>query len=225
MRTRAAALKLLVPAMTLALVAAACGSKSSSKTTEAPPTTAATTEAPATTTAGTEAPATTAGGADGNTLPAACDAAATNLDEVHGAGASKYIADVLCAETKPLKAAGDPVVIGVQNPEGDPNGSFPEYSLATQAAADYINNELGGIGGDPSKGVAGRPIKIELCKMAITPADSQRCANELAGKKPYVVLSTLNFFGNHFPIYAQAGVIATRTSSRQEISTHVVHRK
>ena len=75
-----------------------------------------------------------------------------------------------------------------------------------QAAADYINNELGGIGGDPSKGVAGRPIKIELCKMMITPADSQRCANELAGKKPYTVLSTLNFFGNHFPIYAQAGV-------------------
>jgi branched-chain amino acid transport system substrate-binding protein len=204
MRTRAAALKLLVPACALALVAAACGSKSSSKTTEAPATTAATTEAPATTMAGTEAPATTAAGE--LTLPAACDGSGTGLDASHGVHATKFIADIECAETKPLKAAGDPVVIGVQNPEGDPNGSFPEYSLAAKAAADYINNELGGIGGDPSKGIAGRPIELQICKMAITPADSQRCANELVGKKPYVVLSTLNFFGNHFPIYAQAGV-------------------
>jgi branched-chain amino acid transport system substrate-binding protein len=42
--------------------------------------------------------------------------------------------------------------------------------------------------------------------MAINPADSQRCANELAGKNPSLVVSTLNFFGNHFPIYEAAGI-------------------
>jgi len=42
--------------------------------------------------------------------------------------------------------------------------------------------------------------------MAINPADSQKCANELASKDPFTVVSSLNFFGNHFPIYAQAGV-------------------
>ena len=42
--------------------------------------------------------------------------------------------------------------------------------------------------------------------MAINPADSQKCANELAGKDPFAVVSTLNFFGNHFPIYEQAGI-------------------
>ena len=42
--------------------------------------------------------------------------------------------------------------------------------------------------------------------MAINPADSQKCANELAGKDPFAVISTLNFFGNHFPIYDQAGI-------------------
>ncbi len=42
--------------------------------------------------------------------------------------------------------------------------------------------------------------------MAVNPADSQKCANELAGKDPFVVVSSINFFGNHFPIYAQAGV-------------------
>jgi branched-chain amino acid transport system substrate-binding protein len=42
--------------------------------------------------------------------------------------------------------------------------------------------------------------------MAINPADSQKCANELAGKDPFTVISSLNFFGNHFPIYEQAGI-------------------
>jgi branched-chain amino acid transport system substrate-binding protein len=42
--------------------------------------------------------------------------------------------------------------------------------------------------------------------MAINPADSQKCANELAGKDPFTVVSTLNFFGNQFPIYDAAGI-------------------
>ncbi len=50
------------------------------------------------------------------------------------------------------------------------------------------------------------PIQLEICIMAINPADSQKCANELAGKDPFTVVSTLNFFGNHFPIYEQAGI-------------------
>jgi branched-chain amino acid transport system substrate-binding protein len=37
------------------------------------------------------------------------------------------------------EATGEPIKIGVQNLEGDPNGSFPEFSVAIQAAADYVN--------------------------------------------------------------------------------------
>ena len=203
MRNSSKALRLLIPACTLALIGAACGSKSSSSKTTAA---SATTEAPATTAGGatTEAPATTGGGT--LTLPPACDGSSGSLDASHGTNATKFIADLECAATKPLKATGTPVVIGVMNSEGDPAGSFPEYSSAIKAAANYINTELGGIGGDPAKGVAGRPIQIDLCTMSITPADSQRCANELAGKKPYTVISTLDFFGNQFPILAQAGI-------------------
>ncbi len=40
------------------------------------------------------------------------------------------------------EATGEPIKIGVQNLEGDPNGSFPEFSVAMQAAADYVNTEL-----------------------------------------------------------------------------------
>ena len=89
---------------------------------------------------------------------------------------------------KPLKAEGEPIVIGFQNPQGDPNGSFPEYTTAIEAAAKYINEELGGLGSNPSEGRAGRPIQLETCFMAINPADSQKCANELAGKNPFVVV-------------------------------------
>lgn len=90
------------------------------------------------------------------------------------------------------EATGEPIKIGFQNPEGDPAGSFPEYSAAAEAAAEYINTELGGLGG--------RPIELEVCAMAITPDDSQRCANELAADGVELVISSLNFFGNHFPI-------------------------
>ncbi len=91
------------------------------------------------------------------------------------------------------EATGEPITIGVQNLEGDPGGSFPEYSIGIQSAADYINAELGGLGG--------RPIEIELCKSVVSPDDSQRCANELSAAGVDLAISTVNFFGNQFSIY------------------------
>ena len=137
--------------------------------------------------------------------PAKPDAA---LDTAYGKGAGALEQALACGEAKPLKADNkkEPVVIGIMNPEGDPAGSFPEYTVMAQAAADYINKELGGVQADYVKGVGGRPIKLEICKMAISPADSQKCANELAAKKPLVVYSTLNFFGNHFSILNNAKI-------------------
>ena len=132
----------------------------------------------------------------------------TKLDTAYGKGAGALEQALACGEAKPLKADAKkaPVVIGIMNPEGDPAGSFPEYTVMAQAAADYINKELGGVQADYAKGVGGRPIKLEICKMAISPADSQKCANELAAKKPLVVYSTLNFFGNHFAILNNAKI-------------------
>jgi hypothetical protein len=95
-------------------------------------------------------------------------------------------------------ASGEPIKIGFQNPEGDPAGSFPEYSIAAQAAADYINAELNGLGG--------RPIELDVCVMAITPDDSQRCANELSSDGVELAVSSLNFFGNHFAIYQGSNI-------------------
>jgi len=184
----------------LLLVGAACGSSTKSG---GAATTTATTKAAAVTTAAAAA-TTAAGAATTAAAGATTTAAAAAGGEQVGA---KAVADIeAAAATKPLKATGDPVVIGFQNPEGDPAGTFPEYTLAAEAAVKYINEELGGIGADIKAGKPGRPISLQVCKMAITPADSQRCANEISSKKPFAVVSSLNFFGNHFAIYKAANI-------------------
>ena len=151
----------------------------------------------------TTAPGGTTGESAGS---AGCPAIDSSIDSTEGTGAGRFITDLTCADAKPLKAVGDPIVIGFQNLEGDPNGSFPEFSLAAKAAADYINNELGGLGADIQNGKPGRPIDFKLCKSVVSPDDSQRCANELLTDNPFLVFSSINFFGNQFPIYAAAKV-------------------
>jgi len=188
------------------LLAAACGDDSSgSSATSAAATTAATTAAATTAGATTTAAATTTTAAgSGSTWCAKPIDTSIDKDDGVGAGKGKWILE--CAADKPLKAEGAPIVLGFQNPEGDPAGTFPEYQKGAKAAVDFVNNELGGIGADYKTGKPGRPIKLEVCVMAINPADSTKCANELAAKKPFAVLSTLNFFGNHFPIYQAAKI-------------------
>lgn len=151
-----------------ALIAAACSSDSGKTNSTAAAPAAADT---------TAAPA----AADTTAAPAAADTTAAPADT-----------------TAAGKATGEPIKIGVQNLEGDPNGSFPEFSLSMQAAADYVNAELGGLGG--------RPIDIVLCKSIVSPDDSQRCANELSADGVDLAISTINFFGNQFSIYKGSNI-------------------
>ncbi|MEM9037937.1 MAG: ABC transporter substrate-binding protein [Actinomycetota bacterium] len=175
MRSRTALMRLLALLFSFALLAAACGDSDDDDGGD--------TESGGET---TEAPADDDGGDDGaETTEAPADDAGGD-DAGGDDGGEAMVAD------------GEPIRIGVQNPEGDPAGSFPEYSQAVQAAADYINAELGGLGG--------RPIELEICTMAITPDDSQRCANELSAGGVDLAISTLNFFGNHFPIYQGSNI-------------------
>ena len=186
----------------VALGAAACGSSKKATTGAATtPVPAAATTTKATAAATTAAStATTAGSTTGGATTTAAPAAGATV------GGDVALANEKAGQAKPMKATGDAVVVGFQNPEGDPAGTFPEYRQAAEAAVKYINEELGGVGADYKAGKPGRPIKLESCKMAITPADSQRCANELASKKPLLVISSLNFFGNHFSIYQAAKI-------------------
>jgi branched-chain amino acid transport system substrate-binding protein len=197
--------------MVCGLIAAACGGDDETADTAAPGTTA--TESSAEAPESTEAPDTSAEGGE-TTLPdtsvegdgTCAGGPDASLDETNGANAGWAAWALACAAESPLAAEGDPIVIGMHNPSGDPNGSFPEYETSAQAAVDFINNELGGIGADYATGTPGRPIELKICSTLITPDDSLRCANELAGENPDAVISTLNFFGNHFSVFAGAGI-------------------
>ena len=107
------------------LLAAACGSSKKAADT-------ATTVKPAAATTAAPAAATTVAATATTAAPAAATTAAPAAGGQKNADKIKAIED--SAKTKPLVATGDPVVIGFQNPEGDPAGSFPEYTLATAAA-------------------------------------------------------------------------------------------
>jgi branched-chain amino acid transport system substrate-binding protein len=79
----------------------------------------------------------------------------------------------------PKKATGSPYVFGLINDETGPV-TFPESRQAEIAAADYVNNYLGGING--------HPIQLVDCIGDATGPTSARCANELLGKHPMAIL-------------------------------------
>ncbi|MFM2115247.1 MAG: hypothetical protein RI908_988, partial [Actinomycetota bacterium] len=123
------------------------------------------------------------------------------LDTTEGTNAGWLAQRLACGDKAPLKASGDPITIGFQNPEG-PVINFPEYRVAAEAAVSYINEQLGGIGADVAKGTPGRPLKLEVCKYnALVPAELPGCANTLAAKNPLLVFASLAFGDAHFPIY------------------------
>jgi branched-chain amino acid transport system substrate-binding protein len=121
------------------------------------------------------------------------------IDDELGVGAAAMQRILNCAAEQPLEAEGEPIRIGYLNHEGDPAGSFPENSAGVRAAVEFINNELGGVGGDPVEGTAGRPIELVSCFSTISPSEATSCANEVAAEDPFAVFAGLNFFGQ--PVY------------------------
>ena len=123
------------------LLASACGGDDdddagSTDTTAASPGATGDTGGPETTAGSTETtagsteptaggPVTTGGESAGS---AGCPAIDDSIDADEGAGAGRFMSDLQCATDAPLAAEGEPIVIGFQNPEGDPNGSFPEFT-------------------------------------------------------------------------------------------------
>jgi branched-chain amino acid transport system substrate-binding protein len=199
------------------LVAAACGSDNSKSsgaatttaTTGGAATSSAATSSAATTSSATTSAATTSAGGGGGA--ATCSGPVdTSLDSKYGLDAGQMAQILACAKDKPLKADPSltPFVMGLENSQGDPSFTFPDITGGMQAAVNYINDNLGGIGGDPVKGKAGRPIKLETCFIGLDPADSVRCANELAGKKPVVVIQGFNNnSAGTYPVLDGAGVV------------------
>jgi branched-chain amino acid transport system substrate-binding protein len=98
----------------------------------------------------------------------------------------------------PKKATGTPYTFGMIN---DETGAvtFPEARQGAIAAANYVNNYLGGING--------HPIKIDECTGDGTPATAARCANQLVAAHPLAILGAADVGAPaSIPIYAHANL-------------------
>ena len=98
----------------------------------------------------------------------------------------------------PKKATGTPYVFGMIN---DETGAvtFPEGRQGAIAAANYVNNYLGGING--------HPIVIDNCTGDGTPATAARCANQLVAQHPMAILGAADVGAPaSIPIYQHANL-------------------
>jgi branched-chain amino acid transport system substrate-binding protein len=86
------------------------------------------------------------------------------------AGQSWFLGE-LPSSANPADDSLEPILLGMINNEDTPLGSFPEVRAAAEAAATWINTELGG--------VDGRPVEIISCISSFDVEQSQQCALEL----------------------------------------------
>lgn len=82
--------------------------------------------------------------------------------------------------------AGEPIVVGIINQQGAAP-AFPEYLDTAEAAAKFVNADLGGAGG--------RELKLEPC-IVQNEEDGQKCAAEFLSKKIDIAVWTLGIAGN-----------------------------
>ncbi len=109
-------------------------------------------------------------------------------------------------------AEGDAVKIGFIAPEGG-QVSIPAVREGGEAAARYINENGGGLGG--------HKIDLVVCKQHEEPATATKCANEMVEKKVAAVVTPLGAQGAiMLPIIAGAGIpyIAQAPVSQAEMA-------
>jgi branched-chain amino acid transport system substrate-binding protein len=99
---------------------------------------------------------------------------------------------------QPVAATGEPIVLGMVNQENTPVGSFPELSASVQAAVDFVNANLGGVGG--------RPLEIEVCNTNFSAEGSTSCGQRLVEADVPAVLGGIDVFGNAVDVLSANGV-------------------
>ncbi len=112
------------------------------------------------------------------------------------------------------KATGTPVKIGLINNEGSSAVAEPTTGDAAVAAADYANDELGGI--------AGHPIQVDRCSENEDTASATACANKMVQDNvAAVVIGTTGFGNTMVPIITKAGIpyVSATGSSSAELTS------
>jgi branched-chain amino acid transport system substrate-binding protein len=133
-------------------------------------------------------------------------AASASGGAVSTAGLSQYLPG--------NKASGTPVKVGLINNEGSSTSAEPNVGDAAVAAAQYANDELGGI--------AGHPIQVIRCAEFEEPASATACANEMVQDNVAVVVIGTVATGNTIvPIITKAGIpyVTVTGTSTAELST------
>lgn len=102
-----------------------------------------------------------------------------------------------CSGAKPDTS---PIVVGLINMEGAPQGSFPELRRDAEAAVRYVNEELKGVD-------RRRPLRLETCVTQGTAETSAACASQLVAKRPVAVLGGVDLgTDGSMPVLEAAGV-------------------
>lgn len=130
------------------------------------------------------------------TFPSGDPAVVCDVEDLIACARKSSLADLVPEEA--IAAVGEPVVLGMINQENTPVGSFPELSAAVQAAADFVNDNLGGLGG--------RPIEVEVCNTDFSAEGSTACGQRFAEAGYPVVLGGIDVFGNAIDVLADNGI-------------------
>jgi branched-chain amino acid transport system substrate-binding protein len=90
--------------------------------------------------------------------------------------------------------------------------AYPQNTYGAEAAEDYINNELGGIGG--------RPIKLDVCSGDGTPETGVKCANDFVAADVPVVFDAYDgtSMGAMTPILKSAAIPIVGTLAGQGVA-------
>jgi branched-chain amino acid transport system substrate-binding protein len=160
------------------------------------------------------AAATLAGAAACSSSSSANSTGATGSASATGGSASASAPAALATYLPGKKATGTPVKIGLINNEGSSPVAEPATGDAAVAAADYANDELGGI--------AGHPIQVDRCSENEDTASATACANKMVQDNvAAVVIGTTGFGNTMVPIITKAGIpyVSATGSSSAELTT------
>ena len=112
------------------------------------------------------------------------------------AGQPWFIGDV--PET-PVAAEGEPIKIGMINQENEVFGDFPELRQAALAAVEFVNTELGGVGG--------RPLELLPCNTNFSPEEARQCALDHVREGVVAVTAGINIqSADAMAVYEENGI-------------------
>ena len=182
-----------------ALVAAACSEPAAEREDPEPAATSATTDPPtATDTAPAESPV-TAPVASEPGVPSSEPPLASDGSIVSAYAGEDWFLGQVPPSAIPADESLDPILLGMINNEDTPLGSFPEVRAAAEAAATWVNTELGG--------VDGRPVEIQTCISSFDVEQSQQCALELQQAGIVAFVGGVDVTSNgSYPVIEQNGL-------------------